>query len=1031
VTVVCTTNRFALRARVEGLRGNGLKLRNGTEELAVPESGSVSFESNVASGQAYEVTVSAQPESPWQTCVVSNGAGRMAGAEVEVDVSCSTETFPLRAEVTGLTGSGLMLTLDGGAPLSVATNGTVTLASERESGTSFAISVSSQPTGQICTVSGGTGTVAGSEVVAQVTCAQRTYAVRLDVTGLAGSGLRLSLNGGTALEIPSAGLATFPAQLASGQSFSVEVVAQPQSPWQDCTLASSSGVVGEADVLLTVSCTTRTFAVAAAVSGLSGQGLVLRNGTDTVEPGGNGRFPFTQRVASGAAYLVTVGAQPTAPWQTCTASESSGTVQGADITVPVSCTTNAYAVRGTVTGLQGGTVTLANNGALLEVDADGPFAFPANVESGQGYDVEVSTQPDHRFCVVNRGQGTIADADIQDVVVTCHSFLNSERPTIAGEARVFATLTAEEGTWSGANPAFAFQWERCAPSGSPCTDIVEATSRDYTVTKTDFGHTLRIRVTATANEEEVAVESAATLVVSEPSCPNPQTLAARPPRVAESVLASHPWEGADQVFTDDGVEAVAGPLGPGEHTDVLEVRGFGFNLPASAKIRHIRIDVERASQSGLLTDHLVEIDTDQSGSSNLAKPQVRWPTASEVVSYGGAGTNLGAPFPAASVNAETFTVRIAARNDETSGTDQARIDRVSVTVTYLDASLAGPYTASQIASVEDPTVQNEAPWGPLTPETLATADGSYVATGDFVANGKSEWLVATGFGVALPPTAQPTGVIVEVVRQATVFDWAIRTDTARLVKGGTPQAEAYTFDGVYDWVKEPAWQTSSFGNSSDLWNTTSLTNAEATDPGFGVALRLRANIGSAVAGMHGRLDALRLWVAYDPVEKSATSSPTVSAQKRVGVAWDTPENIQSADGAEARAQLVDGWVSDFLRARDFGFEVPQEAWVSGISVDLKHHALSGGYIADRIVRLGGVPEARANRARDSSASWPSSVVDHSYGGATDRWGAGSIEPALVNASTFAIDLSTRYLSTGGNDHGYVDSLTATVTYCMP
>jgi len=54
------------------------------------------------------------------------------------------------------------------------------------------------------------------------------------------------------------------------------------------------------------------------VEGLQGAGLELKNlGADEVAIGGDGLFAFPTRMAPGAAYLVTVAQQPTAPAQTC------------------------------------------------------------------------------------------------------------------------------------------------------------------------------------------------------------------------------------------------------------------------------------------------------------------------------------------------------------------------------------------------------------------------------------------------------------------------------------------------------------------------------------------------------------------------------------------------------------------------------------------------------------------------------------------------------------------------------------------
>ncbi|MDO8211227.1 hypothetical protein [Conexibacter sp. CPCC 206217] len=64
-------------------------------------------------------------------------------------------------------------------------------------------------------------------------------------------------------------------------------------------------------------------------------------------------------------------------------------------------------------------------------------------------------------------------------------------PVISGSVTEGSTLTATEGTWTGATPTFRFQWLR---DNAP---IDGATSATYVVGAGDYGHQLRVRVTAT------------------------------------------------------------------------------------------------------------------------------------------------------------------------------------------------------------------------------------------------------------------------------------------------------------------------------------------------------------------------------------------------------------------------------------------------------------------------------------------------------------------------------------------------------
>lgn len=79
---------------------------------------------------------------------------------------------------------------------------------------------------------------------------------------------------------------------------------------------------------------------------------------------------------------------------------------------------------------------------------------------------------------------------------TAGSPTNSAPPTIAGFAEEGQTLTATPGVWTNSVSASSEQWERCSVSGEDCTAIAGATGRQYTLTTSDIGSTLRVRETA-------------------------------------------------------------------------------------------------------------------------------------------------------------------------------------------------------------------------------------------------------------------------------------------------------------------------------------------------------------------------------------------------------------------------------------------------------------------------------------------------------------------------------------------------------
>lgn len=82
-----------------------------------------------------------------------------------------------------------------------------------------------------------------------------------------------------------------------------------------------------------------------------------------------------------------------------------------------------YRVSGVVTGLRGsGLVLQDNSGNSLTVTANGGFQFSSRIDKGGTYSVTVSTQPSgpSQTCVVHNGSGTIDNADISNVIVSCN-----------------------------------------------------------------------------------------------------------------------------------------------------------------------------------------------------------------------------------------------------------------------------------------------------------------------------------------------------------------------------------------------------------------------------------------------------------------------------------------------------------------------------------------------------------------------------------------------------------------------------------
>ncbi|WP_081858080.1 beta-propeller fold lactonase family protein [Thiomonas sp. FB-Cd] len=336
----------------------------------------------------------------------------------------SVSSYTLGGRVSGLSGGSVTLLLNGGNAFTLTANGTFTFPTQISS--TYTVTVGTQPTGQTCTVSNGSGAGVTANVSnVSVTCSTNTYTIGGTVSGLAsGTQVTLDNNGADPTTVTANGGFTFSTPVAYNGSYAVTVGTQPTG--QTCTVSNGSGSGVTANVSnVSVTCSTNTYTIGGTVSGLaSGTQVTLdNNGADPTTVTANGGFTFSTPVAYNGSYAVTVGTQPTG--QTCTVSNGSGSGVTANVSnVSVTCSTNTYTIGGTVSGLASGTqVTLDNNGAdPTTVTANGGFTFSTPVAYNGTYAVTVGTQPTGQTCTVSNGSGAGVTANTSNVAVTCADY---------------------------------------------------------------------------------------------------------------------------------------------------------------------------------------------------------------------------------------------------------------------------------------------------------------------------------------------------------------------------------------------------------------------------------------------------------------------------------------------------------------------------------------------------------------------------------------------------------------------------------
>jgi galactose oxidase-like protein len=238
-------------------------------------------------------------------------------------------TYTVGGAVSGLSGSGLILTNNGIDDLTINTSSGFTFATAFPSGFPYDVAVKTQPSSpaQRCLVANGTGTLNGANVTnVQVTCASTIGGT---VSGLVGTVL-LRDNGGDDLSLSSNGPFTFATGIATGNTYSVTA----SNPNQQCTVTNGTGTANGNVSNVQVVCRNT---IGGLVSGLVGTVVLQNNGGDNLSISALGPFTFpTALDTSNNTFSVTVFAQPVN--QTClVTAHQSGVAFGNVTDIQVSC----------------------------------------------------------------------------------------------------------------------------------------------------------------------------------------------------------------------------------------------------------------------------------------------------------------------------------------------------------------------------------------------------------------------------------------------------------------------------------------------------------------------------------------------------------------------------------------------------------------------------------------------------------------------------------------------------------------------
>jgi hypothetical protein len=354
-----------------------------------------------------------------------------------------TAAYTVGGAVTGLTGP-VVLQDNGGDALTVPASGSFTFATALAQGAAYDVTIATQPAGQTCTITGGSGTMPAAAITTiTVTCTtpasgstasddfnRADGSLGPNWTDMADGGLAIASDAvtGTAAAGPSGDMWTAGAfgsdqfsqiqltgtQLTGGQWIGVTVRAQDGG--QDGYTGLYFWNYGNPELMLFARSDGNWSQLGGAVpTGPLPGGTVLEvdasgPAISLLENGAQVITATDTSITGGAPGIMAFGTAQAGDWAGGDLGSSPG---------PGSGPTAAYTVGGAVTGLTGPVVLQDNGGDALTVPASGSFTFATALAQGAAYDVTIATQPAGQTCTITGGSGTMPAAAITTITVTC------------------------------------------------------------------------------------------------------------------------------------------------------------------------------------------------------------------------------------------------------------------------------------------------------------------------------------------------------------------------------------------------------------------------------------------------------------------------------------------------------------------------------------------------------------------------------------------------------------------------------------
>lgn len=162
----CSSFSHTVGGTLTGLQGTVVLQNNLADDLTLDANGVFTFSTPLPNDTNYNVTILRQPSG--QTCSVSNGTGSISNIDVTnilVDCSSTSTSYNVGGTLSHLGDDAtVVLQNNGGDNLTLTSNGSFNFSTKLENGATYDVTVLTNPSRQICTITNGSGTVASANI---------------------------------------------------------------------------------------------------------------------------------------------------------------------------------------------------------------------------------------------------------------------------------------------------------------------------------------------------------------------------------------------------------------------------------------------------------------------------------------------------------------------------------------------------------------------------------------------------------------------------------------------------------------------------------------------------------------------------------------------------------------------------------------------------------------------------------------------------------------------------------------------------